>query len=156
MSEEPRFIEVAGERVFVVVHRPHGPAYFHSLLRINLTYQLAAYRKVIEGREQLLAGLARGGAVNIEGYELSGRLFHQGSALSLTETLPTFPGRVLLIDVAPRSAEVRAEVSSLAAACRKCDARAVTEEPLWKETKVFCQRAPHLSSATIEWLEHPE
>jgi hypothetical protein len=47
-----------------------GERYFDECLKINLTTQLATYKKVVDDRKQMLARLRDGGTVNISGYEI--------------------------------------------------------------------------------------
>jgi hypothetical protein len=115
-------------------------------------FQMALHRKVIENRDALVARLAEGGTVNIEGYELAEPLFRQVSAFRLDDALARFAGEVLLVQVGQGEAPPKSELASLAASRANCQTEAVQEEPFWKEIKAFYQRAPELTRVTFRAL----
>jgi exosortase A-associated hydrolase 2 len=129
-----------------------GAAYMQAVLRLNLMFQMALHRKVIENRDALVARLAEGGTVNIEGYELAEPLFRQVSAFRLDDALARFAGEVLLVQVNQGEAPPKPELASLAASRANCQTEAVQEEPFWKEIKAFYQRAPELTRVTFRAL----
>jgi pimeloyl-ACP methyl ester carboxylesterase len=133
-----------------------GEPYAQSLLRINLAAQLAAYKKVVEGRERLLERMAGGGTVNIEGYGLTGSFVRQVSSIRLADQIAACPGRLLVLQPGPEGAAPRPDIGRLQAARPDATVRIVPEQPFWKETKTFFQRADAFSSATVEWLEAAE
>lgn len=130
-----------------------GDSYAQSLLRINLAAQLAAYKKVVEGREKLLERMAGGGTVNIEGYALTGLFVRQVSTVRVADQIAAFPGKLLVLQPGPEGAVPRPDVLGLQAARPDAVVRIVPEQPFWKETKTFFQRADGFSDATVEWLE---
>lgn len=132
-----------------------GAAYMQSALRLNLMSQMAQHRKVVENREALMARMTDGETVNIEGYEMSDRLFRQTCAFQLTATLSPFRGRTLLAQIVQDDTPLRPEVSDLARTLHECCAMTVKEEPFWREIKVFCQRSEGLTRATCEFLGQP-
>lgn len=129
-----------------------GAAYMQAVLRLNLMFQMALHRKVVENRDALVARLAEGGTVNIEGYELSEQLFRQVSAFRLDDTLSRFPGDVLVVQVNQGETPPKPELASLADSRANCRIESVQEEPFWKEIKAFCQRAPELTRVTFRAL----
>jgi pimeloyl-ACP methyl ester carboxylesterase len=48
----------------------HGETYLQDCLMLNLTTQLATYKKVVEDRKALLARMAAGQTVNVAGHEI--------------------------------------------------------------------------------------
>jgi exosortase A-associated hydrolase 2 len=132
-----------------------GGAYMQSVLRLNLMYQMAQYRKVIENRDALVARLAGGKTVNVEGYEMSEQLFRQTSEFRLTPVLAAFRGQALLVQISQEVGPLRAEVAEVARTMGGCRAEAVTEEPFWREIRTFYQRAADLTKVTRQFLEHP-
>lgn len=130
-----------------------GAAYMQSVLRLNLMYQMALHRKIIENREALVARMAAGETINVEGYELSERLFRQTSEFQLAAALSPFRGQTLLLQVNQDDAPIRPEIVQLADATRGCRAEVVREEPFWREIKTFYQRAVGLHQATRRYLE---
>ena len=132
-----------------------GATYMQAVLRLNLMYQMAIHRKVIEDREALAARLANGETVNIEGYELAEPLFRQVSEFRLTDVLTQFVGDTLLVQINQGDAPVKPELEALATDDRRCRVHAVREEQFWKEIKLFCQRSETLTKATRDWLITP-
>jgi len=129
-----------------------GADYMQSVLRMNLMFQMALHRKVVENREQLAERLERGDTVNVEGYELSGALFSEASDLRLADLLPKFAGRSLVVSIPAREAAPREDLVALGAACTNSTVLSAIEEPFWREIKTFYQRADRLFDTTLEWL----
>lgn len=129
-----------------------GAAYMQAVLRLNLMFQMALHRKVVENRDALVARLAQGGTVNIEGYELAEPLFRQVSAFRLDDALARFAGEVLMVQVNQGEVPPKAELASLAEPRVNCQIEVVQEEPFWKEIKAFYQRAPELTRVTFRAL----
>lgn len=129
-----------------------GDAYMQSVLRLNLMYQMAQFRKVLENREALVARLAQGGTVNIEGYELAEPLFRQCSEFRLSATLAEFSGDVLAVQVSQGETPPKPELTSLAEALPRFRTERVQEESFWKEIKALYQRAPELTRVTMSAL----
>ena len=133
----------------------HGGRYMQELLRINLTTQMSVYGSVRVDREGLVEQLRQGHTANVDGYEVSPRLFEQLSALALVPAQQkSFPGPCLITQIersekAPRLKDLQ-ELEQLypMGACQL-----VNEEPFWKETIAFCDTAPNLFNATLEWLD---
>lgn len=129
-----------------------GAAYMQAVLRLNLMYQMARHRKVVENREELVERLARGETVNIEGYEVAEPLFRQLSDFKLDDALQRFHGEVLIVQVNQGEAEARPDLAALAASNVRCHFDMAQEEPFWKEIRTFYQRAPELTRATRGFL----
>lgn len=132
-----------------------GAAYMQAVLRINLAAQMALHRKVVAGRDELVAAMEQGTTVNIEGYELAAPFYRQVTAFRLAETLPQFAGASLLVQIAAEGAPPRRDLAALEAACPRVRVASVVEEPFWKEIKTFYQRAERLFDVTRQWLEEP-
>jgi len=129
-----------------------GAAYMQAVLRQNLMFQMALHRRVVENRDALVARLAQGGTVNIEGYELPEPLFRQVSEFRLKYTLARYTGDVLAVQVNQSEAPLKPDLASLEEACPRCRIEMVREEPFWKEIRTFYQRAPELSRVTLQAL----
>jgi exosortase A-associated hydrolase 2 len=133
-----------------------GGPYMQSVLLVNLAYQMALHKKVVEDRKVLVERLQGGGTVNIEGYALSGSFFQQASALDLVEMLSRFRGQGLVVQIGPEDGPVRRELADLATGNERLALRRAAEEPFWKEIKTFYQRAERLAGVTDRWLEEQE
>ena len=132
-----------------------GAAYMQTVLRLNLMYQMALHRKVVESREALVARLGKGETVNIEGYELARPLFDEISAIQLAGLLPQYAGETLIVQINQDAAPVKPELTNLAEANPRCSVQTVQEQPFWKETRAFCHRADELTRVTLRWLMLP-
>lgn len=132
-----------------------GTAYMQTVLRLNLMYQMALHRKVVETREALVERLGKDETVNIEGYELAKPLFEEVSALTLAGLLPQFAGKTLIVQINQDAAPVRPELAALAAGNPRCSVETIREQAFWKETRAFCGRADELTSVTQRWLGGP-
>lgn len=130
-----------------------GAAYAQSLLRINLASQLAAYKKVVEGRDKLMERMTRGEAVNIEGYALTESFFSGISSLRVIEALRSFRGKTLIVQPGNEGSPVRPEFSELTKGGGNIIVSVVAGQPFWKETKAFLPRADGFAVPTIDWLE---
>jgi len=129
-----------------------GVAYMQAVLRLNLMYQMALHRKVIENRDALVARLRQGETVNIEGYELAEPLFRQVSDFNLQTALAQFSGQVLALQVSQDETPMRPELASLTEISPRFRVEMVKEQPFWREIKAFCQRSPELSRLSMQAL----
>lgn len=130
-----------------------GGRYMQELLRANLSTQLAAYKTVKHDRVALVAQMAAGQTVNVDGYELSHAMYSQCSSITFAAGPRAFAGPCLIAqvdvsDTAPVSKELEAVRGSYAHGTLV----RVTEDPFWKEVPVFCGRADRLTQATVDWL----
>jgi exosortase A-associated hydrolase 2 len=129
-----------------------GSAYMQHFLRLNLMAQMAAHRRVVEDREALAARIRGGGSINIEGYALTGPLFEQVSRFRLANTLTSFRGETLLVQIDTADAPVKPELAALADAHPSRRVAQVRQEHFWKEGRSFCQYAPALSRVSLQAL----
>jgi exosortase A-associated hydrolase 2 len=131
----------------------NGAAYMQTVLRLNLMFQMARYQRVVENRDALVARLAKGETVNIEGYELAEPLYQQVSEFRLEDVLAKFTGSTLAVAINQVQTPVKAELTALAEIIDRCDLVQVQEEPFWKEIKAFYQRAPELTRVSLQALK---
>jgi exosortase A-associated hydrolase 2 len=133
----------------------HGGRYMQELLRINLTTQMAVYGSVRVDREELVTGLKQGQTANVDGYEVSPALFEQLSALALLRGQHKgFTGSCLIAQVErSEKAQPLKDLQELQRLYTLASFQLVKEEPFWKETIAFCDTAPNLFNATLEWLD---
>ena len=129
-----------------------GAAYMQTVLRLNLMFQMARFQRVVENRDALVARLAEGETVNIEGYELAGPLYRQVSEFRLEEVLAKFTGSTVAVADQPGTDAGEGRIAALAEAIGRCDVAQVQEEPFWKEIKTFYQRAPELTRVSLQAL----
>jgi len=129
-----------------------GPAYMQGVLRVNLMHQMGVHHRVVENRDVLGERLAKGGTVNIDGYELGWRLFSQINGLQLKDELAKFSGHALLVQVNESAAPPKSELAAIVSELKYCRVVSVKEEAFWRELKTFYQRAPELACVSLEAL----
>ena len=129
-----------------------GAAYMQTVLRLNLMYQMALHRKVVESRDALIARLREGDTVNIEGYEMAEPLFRQVSAFQLEAELARFSGQLMAVQISQDDVPVRPDLASLSKVSPRFCVEIAREEPFWREIKSFCQRAPELTRLSLRAL----
>lgn len=133
-----------------------GGRYAQDLLRINLTTQMATYREIREDREAMVATMARGGTVNVDGYEIAYPFFAETSAIQLGAGAKSHQGPCLVAQIDRRASEVGKDLQALASTYPNGTAQSAQEEPFWKEIAAFYDRAPALFAVTADWLQqHP-
>jgi exosortase A-associated hydrolase 2 len=132
-----------------------GAAYMQAVLRLNLMYQMAIHRRVIENREALVARLGNGETINIEGYEVAAPLYRQVTEFRLQDVLRDFAGETVVLQINPGETPVKPELVALMEAIPRCRVDVVPEEPFWKEITTFYQRAQNLTRASLSALGIP-
>lgn len=131
-----------------------GGRYLQEILRANLAAQIAAHREVRQDRAALVAELAQGRTVDVDGYALSSALYDEVSAVKLDATRRTFAGPVLAVQLSPQAgAPPQAELQRLVEQFDRAELQVVQEDPFWKEIDRFYEDAPNLFGVTLDWLE---
>jgi exosortase A-associated hydrolase 2 len=132
-----------------------GDAWLGEMLRSHLSTQLATHGKVIENRDALRARIARGEAVNLDGYDLAAPLFDSCNRKDLLPpTTKSHGGITLVMQIAANeNQKTRADLEALGGAYTQGQYQRCIEEPFWKEIRTFYGRAPNLERLTLEWLE---
>ncbi len=130
-----------------------GATYMQAVLRLNLMYQMAIHRRVVENREALVARLAKGETINIEGYEVAEPLYRQVSGFRLQDVLHQFDGMTVILQVSPSETPVKPELTALMDGNSQCNVEVVHEEPFWKEITTLYQRANNLTRASLIALD---
>ncbi len=131
----------------------NGAAYMQAVLRLNLMFQMARFQRVVESRDTLVARLAKGETINIEGYELAEPLYQQVAKFQLEDVLAEFTGSTLAVAITQGQTPAKAELTALADVVGRCDVAQAQEEPFWKEIKAFYQRAPELTRVSLQALQ---
>lgn len=131
----------------------NGARYMQEILRSNLSAQLAQDGEVTKNREQLVAEMHAGKAVNYEGYDLTGELFEQTSQIDLLKGKRKLKGKCCVLQIAKEGRPIRKEIQSLADTYVGADILQAEEEPFWREGKKYYGRANNLFSETLNWLK---
>ncbi len=77
----------------------NGPDYIKLLLRSNLTTQMAAFKKIIKTREDLIKDLMNGQPVNVDGYLINKDLYLEMNHIDLLKGINSKAENILLIDL---------------------------------------------------------
>ncbi len=146
---------------FLVLWEPilKGEEYLQKCLRSHLATQMAAYKKILKTRNQILADVAEGRAANIEGYLISPELFRQAQAIDLTGETANGPRQpVLVVAVTPKtggasSKQLERFFQDRIEKRHPCSRFLVAmEEPFWNELKTHYEEAPDLFEKTLAWV----
>jgi exosortase A-associated hydrolase 2 len=129
-----------------------GARYMKDMLRINISTQSAVYREVRYNTEALVEQMKSGKTVNIDGYEMNRAMYEQASCINLVTGKKNFHGNALLVEINRKPAGGALRVKRLAECYRKGQLVEVTEEPFWKEIKMYYSKASKLYEMTINWL----
>jgi pimeloyl-ACP methyl ester carboxylesterase len=133
---------------------PDGADYFSSLLRSNLTSQMATLGKVTRTREDLLQAISNGETVLVDGYGLTAALHSEISAVRWSEQADLLRHPTLLIEV-PKGDQAQPSDVFLRMQATRAQLRLqlAAEPPFWRETRQLHQRAPLFTKATLDWLQ---
>lgn len=151
---------VARELIFparLVLVEPvlRGAPYAHELVRKNVAAQIATLGAARAGVEQLLAALASGGAIEVDGYALTSR-FHDGlTRCDAVADLASAHGRRVVVDVIltrARGARPSGDVLELAR-LRPVSMHRIEELPPWKEDRHhLVSDAPAIAACVLTLL----
>ena len=130
----------------------NGSAYMREMLRINLSTQTSVYKEIRHNTEALIQMMRDGKTVNVDGYEMSLRLYEQFAAIDLLNQDSSFSGSALLVQIARKEGSLSQPIKSLAGRIGNCETALVVEEPFWKEIKRYYARAENLFRVTGDWL----
>lgn len=132
-----------------------GKSYMQQCLRSNLSTQIAAYKKILKDRKQLIAELTDGHTVNIDGYLLTKNMYEEVNAIDLLKILPA--QNVLILQIT-KSAKHSAE-AKLLNLYQKYEAEGSVTELLnikddffWMDTKIYNPERKGVQDAVVSFL----
>ena len=140
------------ERLILWAPIVDGGRYMQELLRVNLTTQMATFKQIREDRDALIAAMAQGRTVNVDGYEVAHRLYSEVSAVKLAGAIKTFTGPCLVVHIDRQPELTSSEATALASCYPNGLLENAQEDPFWKEIPRFYQEAPNLFATTLQWL----
>ena len=135
-----------------------GRAYLGQLLRSNLAFQMAAYRRIVKDREALLEDLKNGQSVNVDGYLLSSRLYHEMDDVALTSLVLDSSPRMLILDI-NRSAKqpAKKEIVNLCDQFRSqgipANVELAADHFFWTDGRKHFPRAANAEGVLASWLD---
>lgn len=127
-----------------------GAAYMQEVLLSNLATQSAVHQKILHTREELVARMEAGHAVNIDGYGLTQALYAEASAITLLQP-HSHAGPCLVVQIGRANQKPKKNLESLCAGYPVGELTLCVEEPFWKEIKAYCPRAENLYQTTLDW-----
>ena len=130
-----------------------GNKYMQEMLRINLTTQMATYKKVIHNRDALIEKMKKGEPVDIDGYQVSYAYFQQASAINLLDGSWSHPGKSIIVQIGRKGQTIKPEMEQLAQHFAECDVTQADEYQFWKEIKIYYDRAENLFAETLNWID---
>lgn len=128
-----------------------GAAYMQEVLLSNLATQSAVHQKILHTREELVAQMHAGHAVNIEGYGLTQAFYTETSAIKLQHP-HSYSSPCLVVQIGRANQKPKKNFEALSAGYPEGELALCTEEPFWKEIKAYCPRAENLYQLTFDWL----
>lgn len=132
-----------------------GAAYMQEVLLSNLATQSAVHQKILHTREELVAQMQRGQAVNIEGYGLTQAFYSETTAINLQQP-DSYRGLCLIAQIGRANQKPKKNLEALLAKYPMGELVLCTEELFWKEIKAYCPRAESLYQVTLDWLAKHE
>lgn len=143
------------ENVVLISPVISGEKYINQLLRTNLTYQMAKYKKIKVSRETLVEMLEKDEAVNIDGYLLSGTLYKEIASLDLLKINYDTLKRILIINLAKNDKipkDVLALEKYLTTSGPEYKAITVSDPQIWKASNVYDMDMEKTAECILDWL----
>lgn len=131
-----------------------GSKYMQEMLRINLTTQMATYKKVIHNREALIEMMKNGEPVDIDGYLITHQYFEQASNINLLNSEWMHNENSVIVQISKPEQPVKPDLENLASHFEKCQIRKAQEFQFWKEIKIYYDRAENLYTETLSWIDN--
>jgi esterase/lipase len=135
-----------------------GQPYMDQCLRSNLTTQMAAYKKIIKDRTQLIADLMDDRPVNIDGYLIGKMLYEQMIEIELQDIHEINARRIIIITIAIEKNDNQSFDPSLTRLHEKVikirpDTTILNaqEDPFWKDVKVHNPNKSGLNNILLDW-----
>ena len=129
--------------------------YIKQVLRTNLTYQMATYKKIKLNRAQLVEKLEKDESVNIDGYLLSGAFYKQMCEINLLNISYRNLKKVLIIDFSKNETPPK-DFQALGQHLNSCGAvpefKAVANTPVWKASNIYDMDLDETANCVSDWL----
>jgi exosortase A-associated hydrolase 2 len=125
-----------------------GEDHVHDLLRLNLTTQMAVYKKVQQDRDALIAALSIGQSVNIVGWTMGRRLLESLMSASLSDLVARLACPVEILELTRRAGDPPGEAVTALASSR-VTVRGIQGLPFWIDGNYVDYQQAGLVQATI-------
>ena len=128
-----------------------GKEYIKELFRINFSTQLIIHKRVLYNSENLVQKMRHGDTVNLDGYELTYRLYNEIlkqnlNSICMPKEISVFIGNVGKSDKHFHNVKNKLRMDSL------WTYRVIEENHFWKESKYVLSTAENLFQETEKWL----
>jgi alpha/beta superfamily hydrolase len=138
-----------------------GQPYMDLCLRSNLTTQMAAYKRIIKDRDQLIAELMEGTPVNIDGYLVGKDLYEQMTVVDLQQLNSILTERMIFITIGKGGKpNIDQKLSEFIDKCKGMEpdttVQIADEEPFWKDAKIHIPVKRELNALLVKWLSGGE
>lgn len=133
----------------------NGKKYINNLLRLNISCQMATYKKIINNCDQLIDKLHSGELVNLAGYYINGTFYKEMIKMDLFENNLINPIKSLIIDINKKNSVISYEMQNLHNIINPTHDSTiipVIELCLWKNLKIHCHTFQNLPNEIIKWL----
>ncbi|MEO0247938.1 MAG: alpha/beta hydrolase [candidate division WOR-3 bacterium] len=146
---------------FLILWHPilKGEEYLQKCLRSHLATQMAAYKKILKTRAQILAEIAEGKPANIEGYLISSEFYRQAQSIDLLDGIMGplgLPALLAAIRSKKEGADWKQMERFFQEKIEKADAHSqfvtVGDEAFWTELKDHYEEASELFERTYTWI----
>lgn len=142
---------------FLILYNPiiNGKKYIKELLRINISYQMATYQKIIQNNDQLIENLLSDELVNLSGYYINGTFYNEMINLDLVKNKFIKSIKSLVIGVNNRAITNSFELSkfhNIINTTNNSKLITITELDVWKQLKIYYTAFQNLPNEIIKWL----
>jgi hypothetical protein len=134
-----------------------GRPYLGQLLRANLAFQMAAYRRIVKDREALLADLENGKSINVDGYLLTNRLYGEMDEMQLQTIQFGSPPRMLVLDI--NRSDKQPAKKDIVRICEhyqsqgiQVDLETVADQFFWTDGRKHFPHAVNVEDELASWL----
>ena len=147
------------EHVVMIEPVVNGKDFLYKNLRVNLSTQVAAYKKIQFTRDQLIEKIYNNEVVNVGGYGLHKKLYNDLGEINLLERKPCFVPKILILATFTKGKKKRVdknienlvkfyreEKKTIDYFCVKCD-------PFWELLKNYYPVAPEPFSVITSWFK---
>lgn len=135
----------------------NGKEYLKLLLRSNLTTQMAAFKKIIKTREDLINELMNDQPVNVDGYLLSKDLYLQMENVNLLNELSSHAENILLLNLKKKINEPpNLDLENFSELLRKQNKNVSIEEIVsdvfWTDNNYYQTEYKNLHEVILHWV----
>jgi alpha/beta superfamily hydrolase len=120
--------------------------YMQGCIRANLASQMTNYGKIKQNRVDIIEMLERGGYLNYEGYNISGRLYKQANSIQSPLVFNNYQKPILVVKNTGNTFALSIQ--------NKLSYLTETDEvEFWREGKLYHREANKYYAIIIEWLQ---